>query len=410
MAKKNQIVIKANVLYDGQSKLTNKTIIIEGDQIVEISSRRLAPDFEGFITPAFIDAHSHIGMLREGEPGSESELNDITHQFLPLNDPLNSIYFDDRAFVDSVDFGVLYSCVVPGSGNLIGGQAKVIRHFATHRNEALVKDYGYKMAIGYNPRSTTAWKGSRPNTRMGIYAMLEQKFDDLIQKKKKAEFTTEKKLYELNKKQAEDKITAEDAQAERTHIEKEAEFEFSSEDRAILDLIFGDKTIKMHVHKEDDVLYLLELVQKYKLRVTADHTGDVFHQSIFEALGKAGIPIVYGPLGSVGSKVELLHSYYQNARLLMDSKADYGLMTDHPVVHSYTLRDSLKFFMIFGMSDAEAISLITLKNARILGLDDRLGSVAVGKLASLLVWDKEPLHLAAFPRAVLGEGKILRPA
>ena len=61
-------------------------------------------------------------MAREGEPAGEEEGNDISNQIQPLNNPIDSIYFDDRAFKDSVDFGVLYSCVVPGSGNSAEGQ------------------------------------------------------------------------------------------------------------------------------------------------------------------------------------------------------------------------------------------------------------------------------------------------
>ena len=167
--KNKQIVIGAKVLFDGKKRLENKTVIVEGNKIVDVISKRIKPDFEGYVTPGIIDAHSHIGMDREGEPYQESETNDVTGQILPLNDPLNSIYFDDRAFKDTVDFGVLYSCVVPGSGNIIGGRAKIIRNFAKHRNDALLKDYGFKMALGYNPRSTKEWKGTMPNTRMVIY-------------------------------------------------------------------------------------------------------------------------------------------------------------------------------------------------------------------------------------------------
>ena len=113
-------------------------------------------------------------------------------------------------------------------------------------------------------------------------------------------------------------------------------------------------------------------------------------------------------MGSVGYKVELKHAYYQNAGLLMKSSAFYGLMTDHPVIWAPALRDSLKFSLIAGMNPEEAISLITFKNAKILGIDDRLGSVEAGKTASLLVWDRNPLDLAAFPRMVMAEGKIIR--
>jgi len=408
MAEKKQIKIFAKVLFDGKKKLENRTVIIEGKEIVEISSKKMKADFEGFVTPAFIDPHSHIGLDREGEPWQESEVNDIINQIRPLNDPLNSIYFDDRAFVDAVDFGVLYSCVVPGSGNLIGGQAKIIRNFAKNRDEAFFKDYGFKMALGYNPRSTQEWKGERSNTRMGIYALLEKKFDDLLIKKEKAELSKEKKIIGLNKKKKDKKLTKNEFEAEKKILERELELAFTSEENAILELLSGKKVAKVHVHKDDDVLYLIKLVKKYNLNVTADHTGDVFNKNIFDELGKNKIPVVYGPLGCLGYKVELKHAYYQNAKLLMESKAFYGLMTDHPVIHTIALRDSLKFFLIQGMSEEDAISLITYKNAKLLGIDDILGTIEKGKLASLVVWDKNPLNLAAFPTLVVGEGKVLR--
>ncbi|MCK4359100.1 MAG: amidohydrolase family protein [Candidatus Cloacimonetes bacterium] len=408
MAKKKEIVIKAKVLYDGKIKLENRTIVVVGNKISEVSSEKVKADYEGFVTPAFIDAHSHIGMDREGEPWEEAEVNDYTNQIRPLNDPLNSIYFDDRAFKDAVDFGVLYSCVIPGSGNLIGGRAMIIRNYAKNRDQAFIKDYGFKMALGFNPRSTTEWKGERSNTRMGVYALLEKKFDDLLIKKEKASLSREKKLIELNQKKKDKKLTKKEFETERKIIEKEFELEFNSEEKAILELLSGKKIAKVHVHKDDDVLYLIKLVKKYHLNVTADHTGDVFNKEIFDELAKNKIPIVYGPLGSVGYKVELKHAYYQNAGLLMKSKAFFGLMTDHPVIQTIALRDSLKFFMIQGMSEEDAISLITYKNAKILGIDDVLGTIEKGKLASIIVWNRNPLHLGAFPTLVLGEGKVLR--
>jgi imidazolonepropionase-like amidohydrolase len=404
-----QTVIRARVLYDGKSKKTEQTIIVEDGKIVEVSKKGLKPDFDGFVTPAFIDAHSHIGMFRDGEPSDESEGNDISDQFMPLNDPLNSIYFDDRAFKDAVDFGVLYSCVVPGSGNLIGGRAMIIKNWAENRKDALLKDYGYKMALGFNPRSTGSWKGKRPNTRMGVYSMLEEKFDKLLIKKEKAELERDKKLSELEKKaKGKDKLSAKEIALEKKNINRCFELSFEPEELIMLDILAGKKTAKIHVHKEDDVLYLIELVKKYKLKATAEHTCDVFHREIYDELAKAKIPVVFGPLGGIGPKIELAHAYYQNAELLMKSKAEYGLMTDHPIVWTPHLRDSLKFFLIHGMKDEEAISMITYKNAKILGIDDVLGTVEKGKVASLIVWDKEPLNLAAYPKMVMAEGKILR--
>jgi imidazolonepropionase-like amidohydrolase len=239
--------------------------------------------------------------------------------------------------------------------------------------------------------------------------MLEEKFDKLLIKKEKAEIERDKKLSEIDKKaKGKDKLTAKEIALEKKNINRCYELSFDPEENILLEILSAKKTAKIHVHKEDDVLYLIELVKKYKLKATADHTCDVFHKDIYDELAKAKIPVIFGPLGGVGGKIELAHAYYQNAELLMKSKAEYGLMTDHPIVWTPHLRDSLKFFLIYGMKDEEAISLITYRNAKLLGIDDILGTVEKGKVASLIVWDKEPLNLAAYPKMVMAEGKVLR--
>ncbi|HRX16018.1 MAG TPA: amidohydrolase family protein [Spirochaetota bacterium] len=400
--------IKADLLYDGFTETESRYITIEGDRIVSVSSEPCNFDYEGVVTPAFIDPHSHIGMERQGEPGEEGETNDEIDQITPLNNPLNSIYFDDRAFKDAVDFGVLYSCVVPGSGNLLGGKAMIIKNFALNRHEAFVKHYGYKMALGFNPRSTGNWKGTRPTTRMGVYAHLESTFDEVLQKREKERCSLEDSLSDIEEKFNDDKIDEETRQERIEIVHLEHELEFSPTEKALLEILDGKKTCKVHVHKEDDIIYLLELVEKYELKITIDHACDVFNREIFELIAQKNIPVVYGPLGSFDYKVELKHAYYQNPALLMGSGVDYSLMTDHPVVLSHHLRDSLKYFLIQGMAPAEAIGLITSASARILGLDKDLGSIAEGKLASLVVWDKDPFNLGAFPRAVIAEGKVIR--
>ncbi len=404
-----QTVIKATELYDGGQRFSDRKVVVEGDRIVEVSPAGVVKaDYEGHVTPALIDAHSHIGMFREGEPQAEAEGNDKSAQIMPLSDPLNSIYFDDRAFSDAVDFGVLYSCVVPGSGNLVGGRARVIRNFAKNRKEAVVLDYGYKMALGYNPRSTTSWKGDRPDTRMGVYQMLEKRFDEVLAKQAKNELALNRKLRDLARSAPEKGMGPRELDTERDAARREAELELSSEEQALLDLLSGSKTVKVHVHKEDDALYLIDLCKRYGLKATADHMMDIHHKEIFNEVARAGIPIVYGPMGCLAYKVELKHENYRNAELLLKSRADFGLMTDHPVVLSHLLRDSLKYFLIQGVSEAEALSIVTARNATILGLQADLGRVEEGKLASLVVWDREPLSLAAYPRMVMAEGKVVR--
>jgi len=264
------------------------------------------------------------------------------------------------------------------------------------------------MALGYNPRSTTEWKGTRNNTRMGAYGLLECKLDEVKIKWEKSGIARLRKEKELERKLNKNEINEEDYRLELDLAKRENELEFSPVENALLELLSGKLTAKVHVHKEDDVLYLIHLKKKYNLKVTADHTMDVWHQEIYEKLAENNIPVVFGPIGMVGYKVELRHAYYQNAELLMGSKAQFGLMTDHPFIHTCALRDCLKFFLIQGMKPETAIGLITYQNARILGIDDVLGTIEAGKYASLIVWDQDPLQFAAYPKLVMAEGIILR--
>lgn len=394
-------IVLAEQLYDGHGLQRDVVIEIEGDRIASVGRGNAADAVvSGIVTPGFIDAHSHIGMIRQGEPQGEADVNDQIDQITPLNDPLNAIYWDDRGLAEAVDFGVLYACVVPGSGNLLGGKARVIRHFAANREAALVKDYGYKMALGYNPKSTHQWKGARPTTRMGAYAHLEKRFDEVLQKDGKAKVALEKKLSE-----ADDGVGGD---AARDRARREYALEFSSEEQALLEILHGEKIVKCHAHKEDDLLYLIELKRKYGIDFTAEHTCDVHHVEIYNRLAEEGVRVVYGPLGSLDYKVELKNASYRHVGVIMKSDVTFGLMTDHPVILSAALRDSLKYFLIAGMSATEAINLITRRNAEILGIDADLGTVEAGKLASLVVWDKDPLTLGAFPRAVFAEGRRIR--
>ena len=161
--------VKANLLYDGKGVQKNVYVCFNGNSISDVTANKPDCDIisEGIVTPAFIDPHSHIGLDRAGEPGSESEANDKLDSMIPLGRAIDGVYMDDHAFTESVENNVLYSVVLPGSGNILGGMGSLIRNFSKNRQDAFVKDIGVKMALGYNPRSTTEWKGIRPTTRMG---------------------------------------------------------------------------------------------------------------------------------------------------------------------------------------------------------------------------------------------------
>ena len=98
---------------------------------------------------------------------------------------------------------------------------------------------------------------------------------------------------------------------------------------------------------------------------------------------------------------------FDNARLLVESGAEFGLMSDHPIMLQENLILALRHFLRAGLSEADCIGLVTRRNAKLMGLEDVLGTLEKGKWASFSCWDGDPFRLASRPAAVYGEGRLL---
>ena len=89
-----------------------------------------------------------------------------------LINSLHSIYMDYISFVESIGNDVLYSVILPGSGNIIGGKSVLIGNFESNIEKAFIKAVGMKLALGCNLRITNDWIGERPSTRIVSIAIL----------------------------------------------------------------------------------------------------------------------------------------------------------------------------------------------------------------------------------------------
>ena len=191
-------LIKTKILFDGVSEQKDCFVGIEKDNIKYVGKEKPPGRHEttyecGAVTPSFIDAHSHIGMVRSGEPADEEGSNEHLDSVFPLVNALHSVYMDDPSFKESVESGILYSVVLPGSGNIIGGKAVLVKNYVSNIKDAFISDVGVKTALGYNPRSTEKWKGNRPSTRMGSIALLR---DYLLKAQKATKLVKMKKKYQ----------------------------------------------------------------------------------------------------------------------------------------------------------------------------------------------------------------------
>lgn len=364
-------------VYTGDAVLEDAYVAWDGTKIVGVgpkASGEVVGEY-AVITPAFVDPHCHIGLIRAGEPQSEAEANDKMDPMLAHADVLDSVQMDDAAFVRSVEAGVLYSCVLPGSGNIVGGQSALVRNYSRDTNGALVRRAGIKAAFGYNPMGTHDWKGTRPWTRMGALAILRAKLHDVR------------------------------AQMEKEQAQEDADVTYTADETVLKALLTREERLRVHVHKSDDIAALLRFVDEFGLDVTVEHTSDVHDEATFAELAKRGIPVIYGPMDSHPYKVELKHESWRNIRHLISSGVTFGLMTDHPVVLQETLLLHLRWFLRAGLSKQQALAIITRQNAEILGLGDVLGTLAPDKWASCVCWNGDPFSLESYPVAVYAEGE-----
>ncbi len=368
-------VVKVNTLYDGRKVLKNVYIGFD-DRFVSVTRDKPEGELvgEGVVTPAFIDAHSHIGMARAGEPSAEDEANERMDSIYPLVNALHSVYMDDVAFRESVENNVLYSTILPGSGNPIGGKAVLVRNYASNVEDAYLQDIGIKMALGYNPRSTTEWSGKRPTTRMGAVALLRERF--MKARKLMSQLEAGKKLQD----------------------------EIEPLDEIFISILKKQYKLMVHLHKEDDAFVLLSLKREFGIDPILNHGLDIFHEEVFSRLKQNGISLVYGPMDSHPYKVELKHESWRNARFVLQSGIRFCMMSDHPVILQRNIFLTMRHFLRFGLSKEDAISKLTSEPAEILGISD-LGTVQQGKIASFSVWNNDPFSLDAHPVSVFAEGR-----
>ncbi len=374
-------VIKSRLLFDGIDEKRDCFIGFENDEIKYVGNSQPKENSEIIaegivVTPAFIDSHSHIGMVRSGEPDKEEEANEHMNSVYPLANALHSIYMDDPSFKESVESGVLYSTVLPGSGNIIAGNAVLIRNFVQDIGQAHIMDVGIKAALGYNPRSTVDWKGNRPSTRMGAVAILRENF--IKAKKLQKLLETEKKVID--------------------EVEPFTEL--------FMDILSKRLKMMVHVHKEDDIMVLLQLIKEFGIKVIANHCVDVHREEVFTALKASSVPVIYGPMDSFPYKVELKHESWRNSEKLLNSGAKFSIMSDHPVILQRNILYSLRHLLRFGLSKADAISKISKEAAEIIGAQN-IGQVRAGFKASIVVWNGDPFSLSSYPILVIGEGRTV---
>lgn len=347
-------------------------IRIDGGKIAEIAQNIDTTDCDVFdaegmyAMPGIIDAHSHIGMWEDGMGREGSDGNEATNPVTPEMRSIDGINPFDRCFKEAVACGVTTAVTGPGSANVVGGTFVAMKLYGRSMDEMILKfPVAMKAAFGENPKRVYGDKAA-PATRMAIAAILRKALAGALDYAKKIE----------NAKDDPSKMPERDLGKE-----------------ALLPVIRRELPLKIHCHRADDILTAIRIAKEFNVRFTLDHCteGYLIPDLLKETIEETGAGIIIGPLLTDRSKIELRNVSFSAPKALYDAGIDFAMMTDHPVIPEQYLPVCAALAVREGLPEDAALRSITINAARITGIDDRVGSLEVGKDADIAVFSGHPL-------------------
>ncbi len=375
------VPVDAPVIGNGYIDIENGVITAIGTMPAS-SPADAVYDAEGAtVYPGFIDAHCHLGMWEDGLDFEGDDGNEDTDPATPQLRAIDAINPLDRCFEEARAAGVTTVVTGPGSANPIGGQLCAIKTDGVCTDDMIVKaPLAMKMALGENPKNTYHGRSQSPVTRMATASIIRE------QLRLAAEY--DKQL----KKAAED----EDAD----------EPEFDAKCEALLPVIRGELPVHFHAHRLDDILTARRIAQEFSLKYVIVH-GTAAHLAA-DLLAREHIDVLTGPILCDRSKPELKNLTPDSPALLHQAGVRVALVTDHPEIPLPYLGVCAGLAVREGLPYDAALRAITLDAAAIIGIDDRVGSLTVGKDADLVIFDADPFTIAAKPKAVMIGGKWVK--
>jgi imidazolonepropionase-like amidohydrolase len=353
------------------------TVLIENGRIAAVGAIDVVAVPDGaqvvdaagsWVLPGFIEAHGHVGVSEEAEGWAGQDTNEMTEPVTAHVRAIDAINPADMGFRDAISGGVLAVNVNPGSGNPIGGQTVALKCWGrTVDQMALRQPSGMKSALGENPKRVYGEQKKTPSTRLGTAAVIRV-----------ALVAAANYLERIEAEQGK-------PEAERKPVDRDLKLE-------ALGLVLRRQIPwRQHCHRADDIATAIRIADEFGYDLVIDH-GTEAHL-LADIIATRGIPVIIGPLLTSRSKVELRNRSLANPGRLANAGVTIAITTDHPVVPVNFLAHQAALAVKDGLDRETAMRALTINPARIVGIDDRLGSIEPGKDADLVIWSGDPLDV-----------------
>jgi imidazolonepropionase-like amidohydrolase len=326
--------------------------------------------------PGFIDAHTHLGICEDSLGFEGDDCNEMTDPCTPHLRAVDAVNALDICFDEAVKAGVTTVLTGPGSANPIAGQIIAMKTYGSCVDNMIIKaPAAIKFALGENPKTVYNEKKAAPSTRMATAAIIREQL-------------TRTKEYIIRRK-------------------KDKNCEFDAKLEALSLLFEKNLPAHFHAHRADDIFTAVRIAEEFSLNYSIIHCTQ--GHLIAQELADRGVSAMSGPLFADRSKPELKNSTPATPGVLCKAGVKTAIVTDHPVIPIQYLALCAGLAVREGMEYFDAVKSITIIPAEICGISDRVGSIETGKDADMVLFDKDPLTLAAKPKLIITNGNIIYP-
>jgi len=385
-AAQNEVLIKnATILTITHGTIPNGSLYIKDGKIAAVGRTVDAPptakviDATGkFVMPGIIDSHSHLAL--------DNDINEATSPIVPHMMMQDAFHYTDKAIYRALAGGVTTSLLLHGSANMIGGQALVMKHkYGLDREQMLFPGAppSIKFASGENPKRVYGSRQQMPATRMGNFAVQRQALEDA------RDYMQQWSAYEAKSK-AGDK----DAKMPKRDLKLEA----------LADILRGKFLVQIHCYRADEFLTEMAMAREFGYKVRAFHHAlelyKVADKVAAEGVGMATFADWWG------FKHEAYDAIPWNAVMSMRKGVRVAIKSDSDDFARRLNQEAAKAVRYGGATEEEALQMITLNAAWVVGVDDRVGSLDVGKDADIAIWNQHPLSNYALVDQVLIDGEV----
>jgi imidazolonepropionase-like amidohydrolase len=362
-----------------EGKVANTDVLLKAGKIAKIgkditeAGARVIDGTGKHLTPGIIDEHSHIAAMSINE-GAQSVTSEVR-----VGDNMNP---EDINIYRQLSGGVTTSHILHGSANTIGGQTQLIKLRWGASDDGIKfagADPFIKFALGENVKRTTAVLGNNrfPDTRMGVEEMLTDAFDRAAdyQKALKANPNTRRDL----------------------------------ELEAISNIMNNKLFITCHSYVQTEITYAMRVIEQFNNKGYDFKVNTFTH--ILEGYKVADKMKKHGASAATFSdwfnyKTEVQDATAYNAAIMQRVGVNTIINSDDAEMARRLNQEAGKIVKYGGVSEDEAFKMVTLNPAKALHIDNKVGSIKVGKDADVVLWTDNPLSIYAKSLYTIVDGTV----